>query len=327
MVDTKTPSRSNKQSEPKVGKQKYYAIENTLKSNQDNVIIGQFDTTANRPMQGSYEAVMKPASYLIPNFSRVWGKRVKDQKNNYSGECVFDKPWGEGDGYESIEIRFAKNSTSLDKQYQESKGIKVPDEDLFIEISADISYVDVPKEPVKALFFSICSLNGDSVCRNPSADVMFHNYDPQRVVNQQLKSFELETDAMNLVKQAKDDEDVAYVLADMFGISSQIVHEDIVTALMTKMRSNPANFLKTVQDTVEAYKSMLFKAERYGILGTGTPGLIQIKKGEGYDILFDEVDSPDDQKVEWIMSGVFSSAVYDKIQQISNEVTAFEQKN
>lgn len=296
---------------------KYQAIENVVSGNKDKAWVGEWDERANKPANGAIEVEIKPGTYLIPNFSIVWGKRVIDAKTkNATGEVLFDKPWGSSgeEGYEAIEIRYAKNCSSLDRRYQDQVKISVKDEDTVMEISAEVSYVSTTIEPAKAKFFEVCSLNGDSICRNPEADIMFRNYNPDAKVRQQMKDFDQETDAMNIVRDAKNNEEMANVLADIFGLDARHTHADIISGLMSKMKVNPIKFLTTVEETMKAYSKMLKRAVETGILGVDTPGIIQLRNGEAYDILYEDLgDVAPEKKTDWLMSRLFEAEVYDNI--------------
>lgn len=311
------------------GKTKYYAVENVNKSNTDKVIIGNFDLSSKQPAQGSFEAEIKPGTYTIPNYSLVWGKKIYDSKDKslLTGECLFDKAWGEGEGYEAVEIQYARNSNSILKAYHQAKNIKLKDEDMHIEVSSEISYVNEQVEPAKALFLKTCSLNKSSICRNPEAGVLLQEYDPNNIVNREIDDFEMQTKAMQIVLDAKNNTEVANILADMLLGDSGIGHEDIIKSLMLKMKSNPSKFLKTIEDTISYYESMLHKAKQYGIIGIEKDGLIQVKSNGGYDILFQDVEATEDKKISWMVSNFMIVEFYDKIVEVSKLVSDFEKQN
>lgn len=314
------------------GANRYYAAENILRSNEDSVIVGHFDKQTQRPAPGYVEAKMKPGLYSIPNYSLVWARRVLDKANKATGELIFDQPWGEGgSAYEAVGIRYLKSMSSLDLQWQNEKGAKVSDDDMFLELSADITYIDGKVDPMRKLFFQVCSLNKDSICRNPEAGIMFGEYDAGKFVRIEMDKFDIDVKAMNIISDARVDEDRAIVLGNMFGLDTKKPHEEIVGDLLLKMKSNPLVFLQSIDEIVNNMRKNIVFAKDNGIVGLEHPNVIQIKNvnHDGYDILFSDVPvNSAEEKIEWMLSDVLtSSTTYDNILKIVETVAAFQKLN
>jgi len=305
---------------------KYDTFESVNSNNRGEVYYGTIDRSTGRPSSNVEKAEVKTASYLIPNYSSVWGKRVVDNKTGKpTGEIFFDKPWGEGgsDGYESVRIRYAKNCSSIDEQYQKAINITIADEDVAIEVSGELTYVDPKKDPAKSLFMNVCSLNRDSTCRNPEADVLFGNYDLDKIISRELNQFDIEEKAMAIIREARDDNEYSAILAGILGINSAMPPLEILNTLITKMKSNHALFVKAVEDGEENVRKVVKEAVSKGVLLLDNPGVIQLKNGDVYDVLFGDigVEISAEQKLEWLYTECTKDAkVYDGVLLISQRL-------
>ncbi len=308
---------------------RYYTVDNILRGNEDSVIIGNFDRATQRPSPGFVEAKMKPGVYSIPNHSLVWAKRILDKNSQPTGELKFDEPWGNGSGYEAVQIRYIKSCKSLDFEFQKTKKIVIQDEQMFLDLSAELTNIDGKVDPMLKMFFEVCSLNKDSICRNPDAGIMFGEYDANKFVKTQMNEFDIEVQAMTYINEAKNDEESAFILGAIFGMDTKQQPMVIVGDLIVKMKSNPSLFVKTIDEIVNNMRKNMKFAYENGILGLDNPNVIQLKNGVGFDILFSDVPvSSAEEKIDWVLSQVLmSSSSYDGIIKIVEQVSAYQNQN
>jgi hypothetical protein len=291
------------------------------------VEFGKLNKTTGMPQGETTKAFMAVGAILVLNFSRAWGKRVlptgvkaKNEGSiqatdpNYRGEIEFLK-WGASGG-ELIEIRYLKNSTSLDKQYQDVvQKLKPTDEDVYVILRHGDNEFDEEREPQKARFLQVCAYNRDSVYKDPTIwDWDFFESTDEADAVTKRSDLLTRNLASNTVLEASNE--TLAVLATIFGEDARKLDKRLSEILVDKAEKDPKEFLAQI----DRYKNnaglkLRDAMEQQLIDVTGTKGIGYTGK-DGLPKELPTEGSTGAAKLEWVIANLLSPEVFEMVSEV-----------
>jgi len=253
----------------------------------------------------------------IPNFSRVWGKREKDKKDQPTGVITF-LPWGDADGH-VIEIRHLKAAQSLDKQFQDNVlKVKPQDEELEIRLKLGINDFDTVIDAGIINMLKHHTMNINNKSRNPSlmqVDV-FEEYNGSQRVESKQSAQKKRREAEDYINDAVGDTERLAILAHMFDLDAKLQDDILEEKLFDIVEESIDQFLYVIEKAKEKAGIELTEAKEEGILFGQDGGEITIRiEGKALPLVQDLIQEGDDV-VTFLLNKLTTPKVYDAVQLI-----------
>lgn len=283
---------------------------------------GLLDKNSGQPTANVNKVNLPVGRILIPNFSRVWGKRVIDQQTSqtgrsttvqtqsasvtdpkYRGKIEFMEYGAEGG--EMIDIRFLRNSSSLDKQYQDVvQKVKATDEDAFIALQQGMNDFSETTEALLIQMLKVHSLMHESPSRdNTMTDYDMVTYDAEKRNKSRIEKVNIRNTAEGYVLDAANNKDKTYILAVLFNIETQMQDNVIIEKLLDRAGEFPERFVEVINQYQKKIHIMLQDADDADVIDIEPQGAIHMSdlKG-GKDILIRNAEGRGVEKIKAVVS-------------------------
>lgn len=304
-------------------KNKYFSII-AGRIEPQKVQLGFLNKKSMLPEGQTQEVSIAVGAVMVPNFSRVWGRRVTEKSKpgdrsvnytdrDYKGRIEFLE-WGDDKG-EQIDIRFLNQTTSLDKQYQEQVlKLQAGENDVFITLRQGMNDFDQRRDATLVEMLKHHSLNGSNKSRNPnSVEYDFVEYSAE-TRQSQIQKIETRREAESIVLDAQKDDARMAVVSTIFGLDVQAQDDELFNVLMLRVQKDPAQFLSVIQ----LYKQGVLDTMHYlleeQVLDLETEGEIAIVKGGKRVVLLDEVEGDKNAKKLYLVNSILEPEVFEAIQ-------------
>lgn len=301
---------------------KYYTIKVGRFDGQE-VEIGHVDKLG-IPKGPTAKAIAPPGNSVIPNYSRIWGKRELTKEGKPSGKF---KPmaWGD-DGGEVIEIRYLKKCKSLDKLYQDLNGIKPGEEDADIDLMHGLFDIDPEIEPMLVEMLKLHSYNEDSPCKDPSQVFsVYHEYDEKKEATLVIKKDKTLVNAMNQVFEAEENTEQLRVLAKVCGLDDRKQNNVLLTELLMLAKNQPEKFLENRAWYQQQVQNVLLRGVDFGLLDLEAYGKINLLTSSGGTVVPNIPQNiKPEKKLEYVIENAFDPAIFDGIERIKEAINEKE---
>lgn len=301
--------------------QKYFTIIAGRKE-PATALQGTLDKKTGMPTPNTNKVLLPVGRILVPNYSRVWGRRVIDPQTSTTGKSTTVSPpsvavsdpkyrgkiefleYG-AEGGEMIEIRYLRNSSSLDKQYQDTvQKIKPTDEDAFIALQQGINDFSEATEALLIQFLTHHSLMHESISRdNTMTDYDMVVYDAGKRNKSRIEKVVIKNTAEGYVLDAAGNKEKTHILASIFNIDTQLQDDIIVEKLLDRANEFSERFVEAINQYQKKAHILLQDADDAGVIDIEPQGAIHIVdlKG-GKDILISNVDSRGIEKIKQVVA-------------------------
>jgi hypothetical protein len=308
---------------------KYYTILAGRKE-PAKVLQGALSKSSGQPTGDVQKVSVVVGAIVLPNYSRVWGRRIAsgsrgDSKSMqvtdraYTGEIEF-LVWGDPKG-EAIEIRYLRQSQSLDKQFQEQiQKLKPADngDDAFINLQQGLNNFSEREEKMKALMLKHHTLNYSNPSRDPSNnDYDFVEYDSKSRNKSRVEKLSIKNEVNNFVLSLRDDNgnpdsSKVRILAAIFNLDSQLDDGVLLEKILDKGEDMPVEFLKTITDYKHKVDILLEDAVDMKVIEFKKNSVMVIEDEKTTTLLRDiEGADEKDQRI-WLVQQVLANVtVYD----------------
>lgn len=305
------------------------------------VLQGTLNKTTGLPDPNAQKVAVVVGQILIPNYSRVWAKRIISnppagvKKNDYisvshkdyRGEIEFLE-YGEPGG-EEIDIRFLPNSGSLDKLYQDTvQKLLVQQEDAVIMLMQGVNNFDPKTQSMKIQMLKHHGLNRDNKSRNPlNIDWDFFEYNSASHRADKVKALEVQALANEYVINAKNDNKKLQILAEIFRIDTMTQNEDIVDMLADKAKDNPALFIKTITDYQHAMTILLSDGVKDGMIKITKEGRLSVVTENGEERIIDGIEGEGRDKIAWLVSkALVDPSIFASLKEVDKQLTTLRKQ-
>lgn len=283
---------------------------------------GQLSKTTGQPGPNVTKVSLPVGRILVPNFSRVWGKRVIDQQVSKTGNSVTVQeqsasvadPKYRGkiefleygaEGGEMIEIRYLRNSSSLDKQYQDVvQKIKPTDEDAFISLQQGMNDFNESTEPLLVQMLKVHSLMHDSPSRDATmTDYDMITYDAEKRNKSRIEKVNIRNTAEGYVLDAANNKGKTHILAVLFNIEVKTQDDVIIEKLLDRATEFPEKFVDVINQYQKKVHILLQDADDAQVVDIEPQGAIHMSdlKG-GKDILIRNVEGRGVEKIKFVVA-------------------------
>lgn len=232
---------------------------------------GELNKDSGLPVGPTTKVKIQIGGIAIPNFSKVWAKRIKDKKDQPTGELEFLK-WNTPGG-ESVQIRYLEGINTLDKVYQTTvlKMIFSEEEQnqiAYINLDIGVNDFDVAvADPMLLEMLRHHTYNGDNESRNPnSSEVHFNIYDPKKLNSGKIGQMKLDQRANDIVMSAEQDSARLEILAGMFELDPRAQEEVLFNELLEILDDNKKKILDVVDHHKTIFNRIITKLEDSGDL-------------------------------------------------------------
>ncbi len=305
-------------------------------------IVATPDPKTGNPVGDIIEVTKQLGAHQIINRCTVWARRVmadgslpKDDKGNelsmeandprYKGRLEFLK-WNESKtGAQAIQVRYLRQSSSLDYEYQtvvQKLTTRVEDGTDFITLPPGENQFDPNKEALLIKFLQVHAQNRDSVSKNPDPMIKGYTYfekTEKDADSRFIKHKEASLDAGLLVKELSSDSGKIKNLFEIFvqsnvdfgSVTMLSPNNDIYTALLKYSESQPEDMMKRI----DRYKSELQKrfefAKSYNALDVTKDGVIGLTVEGKPNIVF-EVEGKGSKMIDYVVTNFVDPVIYER---------------
>lgn len=251
--------------------EKYFSIivKGSLSSEAEE---GELDKVSGLPSGPTSKIKLQVGGMAIPNSSKVWAQRVKDKKDQPTGELKF-LPWRHKDG-ELVQIRYLEGVGTLDKIYQDTVlkvGPKTQDDEkeiAYIDLSIGVNDFNVEvTDPMLIEMIRHHTYCENNESRNPSSkEIHFAIYDPKNINSNKVEKMRLDKEAQDIILSAETDSRRAEILAVVFELDPRSQHEVLFNNLLDILEDDKKRVLDAVNFHKSRFKHLLTKLEEAGDL-------------------------------------------------------------
>lgn len=282
------------------------------------VQVGYLD--ASGQPQNAQKAYISKAGTAVPNYSRVWGKLVRNKKEELTGEIQF-LPWNHAEG-EVVEIRHLPTFTSLSVLYQKEKKAVLRDENAELNFSIGVNNYDRIKDKMLIMMLEHHYQNSENESRDPSVPVAFSTYDPDKITRRKTTDIQRRQQAENIVIGANYDDKALMILAALFNGIDPRQQQDILFAELMDEAQNYAHFLDVMDFHRAELEEILEKALEINLIDC-TENSILIMKNGVKEFLIQGIE-PSKEGVKYSVLQVFyKPEIFDKLQTLKAALKTF----
>jgi hypothetical protein len=302
------------------------------------------------PTGEQMERYVQVGTNQLINQARVWARRVigkpgeKETKTalpdggeiqfntvGYRGELEFLE-WGTGNGH-AIEIRYLKQSTSLDFDYQEQvQRLKLDPNTFspFIEFKSGKNEFDNKKEALLIQFLKVYPRNRDSVYKNPDPQVKGYSYyevTDEHVDRTSIKRIEGGAEAVTIVKDLSARPEKLRNLFKILGKSkiggATILSGDleIYKSVIEYADEKPTEFFALIDAYKKGVMDDFEKAKSYKVLDLTKDRHIALIIDSKPVLITSEAEGKGEKMINWMIENCYEEEVY-KATQILKEVVS-----
>lgn len=281
-----------------------------------------------KPKGTPVDITIEKAGCAVPNYSRVWGRLLrhgtKANPGELNGEFETAK-WGSNlEGYGIIELRFLPTFSSLSKEYQELKKVKLQDKDAEINLMVGVNDFDAITDARKIKFLELHYQNGSNECRDPSVPVAFETYDPTAIKRRTITEIQKKQEAQNMVIAANYDPEALEILASLFDDIDPRQQNDILfNTLMDRATESHGQFLLVVEHYRKLYEEILEKSKEVGLIDVDPLNSIFIKKEGGSDVLLEEIECGAMKKELYIIQHYYEPKFFNALTKLKRELAKY----
>lgn len=309
------------------------------------VIVATPDRNTGMPTGDPIEVYKSPGVVQLINRARVWARRVQPDGKlpvlngteqplevndpRYRGTLEFLK-WGDMKvGAQAIEIRYLKQSSSLDYDYQrviQKIETKVEDGTDFIYLNPGENKFDDQKEALLVQLLKVYPQNRESVSKNP--DPQFKGYTYVEITNESrnkslVEQEEKALDAGILIKnmstkpvylrnlldviQSSGSENENPILQSVNHLSTD---GQIYESLLFFAKANPTGLMAHINSHKERIKDRLSYAESFKALDDTKAGFVAINVNGTPEIIWIDVPEKGKKWLEWVLDNWMTEEVY-----------------
>lgn len=282
------------------------------------VQVGFLDESG-KPKDESITAYIEKAGTAVPNYSRIWGKRgeIKEKgKETVSDGTITPLKWGDPDGY-VIEIRYLKSSTSLDKEFQERKKLRVTDRDAEIDLSVGVNNFDPVREKMLCLMLSLHYQNAANESREPGIPVAFETYDPNKITMRKTTDVQARQEVELIVINANEEgEGSLEILASLFTGMDPRQQTDILFNELMEMTQTFGFFQTVLDHHRDEYRQLIENAKELALIDVSPADAIHLTVEGKRDILIGNIDSGKLTNVAYVMKYFYKPEYFNKLQSL-----------
>lgn len=278
-----------------------------------------------KPIGTPTVAYIERAGTAVPNYSTVWAKRTLETKTKEpTGELTF-LPWEHPDG-QLIELRYLKNSMSLDKEFQEKKKMRVSDDDAEIPLFVGINnYEDTPSNRMLIMMLTYHYQNDANECRPPGTAVAFSTYDSNKITKLRTDDIQRRQEVELIVMHANDETDQALeILASLFSGIDPRQQKDVLFEELMNMTPNFGFFLNVLSHHRDEYRDLLNKAKDIELIDVTPSDAIYIRLNGAKEILLQDIKSGIDEKVMYVLKFFYKPEYFNALQKLKEAYKKFE---
>lgn len=290
---------------------------------------GDFNKTTGQPAGQTTKIKVELGAVSIPNFSRVWAKRLRDKKEALTGELEFLK-WGEKGG-EMVQLRYLEGVPSLDKHFQKTvMKIEQSEEEInetaYINLNIGVNDFKTDVDPLFITFLTHHTYNEDNESRKPSnTNAIFAIYNAERVTKNKVEEMRQKQRAQNYIISAEGETDRLLVLANMFELDQHLQNEVLFNQLLEILEDEPKRVLDVVKHHETKFRTLLQSLEDEGVIVEHEADLIEVIDNKR-DFLYKGIDQKD--KIGYLVNNLTDPAVYDvydRVKKINEQLLALLQ--
>src|ERR1700761_8078130 len=296
---------------------KYFSI--IVKGKESSVAEeGNINKSTGLPDGPTTKIKLQVGSIAIPNFSKVWAQRIKDKKDQPTGELKF-LPWMHKDG-ELVPIRYIEGINTLDKHYQETVlKIKLSEEELnnTAYINLDIGVNDFNVQEMDPMFRSM--LEHHTYCednesrKKTSREIHYAIYNPAKMNANKIQQMRENQKAQSIVLSAEGDSVRLEILAGVFELDPMAQDEVLFNQLLEILEDEPKRILEVYKFHQARFTHILTKLEDGGDIAY-TENEIVLTMDHTREVLLGEIPKKDIKN--YLIEGILEPeifAVYDKL--------------
>jgi hypothetical protein len=294
---------------------------------------GQLSKTTGQPTGTVQNVTMAVGAILIPNYSRVWARRLSDDPKieskkksvamtdaSYRGKMEFLE-WGDDAG-EPIEIRYLQNHNTLDMQYQNVVLKARPrDEDAFLRLDQGLNNFDGDVEKILVDMFSHHSLMLDNKSKDPTlTDFDIVAYDSSKRNKSKIEQITTINTAHGYILDADKNASKTTILAKIFNIESRQQPDVIIEKLLEKAEAFPQEFVDIINMFKQKAEVIMEDALGLDVIDLDSDNIVRIitENRNGKDVLLKDTEGKGKDKIKWMISEILSSLevynAYEKIE-------------
>lgn len=306
--------------------EKYFSIivDGRLSSEAEE---GNLDKNSGLPDGPTTKIKLQVGGTAIPNFSKVWAKKIIDKTTKtYQGQLEF-LPWGT-EGGESVQIRYLEGINTLDKVYQTTVlKLTFSEEETNANayISLDIGVNDFNVDETDPMFIEMLkhhTYNGDNPSRNKtSKEIHFHIYDPKKMNGNKVDQMRKDKLAQDIILSAENDSARLAILAGMFELDPRSQDAVLFNELLEILEDDKKRVLDVVDFQKNRFEFLLKKLEDAGDLAYSGQDLV-LTIDHDRDVLLNDFEVKN-----WILHlkdnlldpDIF--AVYQKVLEVDKQLT------
>lgn len=292
---------------------KYFTIM-VLGSTPSEVEEGFLNKTTGLPDGKTEKMKLEVGVIHIPNFSRAWA--YQELKNGVpTGRLVFTK-WGET--YKEgkvehqcrpVEIRYLRNSTSLDKQYQDQVlKIMVRDEDAQLSLVNGLNDYNTVVEAPLVEMIKYHTFNKDNKSRDPyNKEMLYSEYNPANLNTKETSDIRRRNKAELIILDAEGNDERLVVLANLFELDPQSQSDILFNELLEEVK-NFDQFLKVIDVTKERFRFVLenLKANKKLEFNEGD---VVLTIDNTREALYTGINVED--KIQFLVEGILEPDIYE----------------
>lgn len=292
--------------------EKYYSI--IVDGKPADVEVG-FLGDDGRPNADTKKAQIFIGETAVPNYSVVWGIQDRDPKTNQlrNGSIKYLK-WGHPDGYR-IEIRLLPNCSSIDLEYQRDikKLVKLRNDDAEIPMFVGVNNFKFGTDTTKIGFLKVHYQNGSNESRDPAAQIVFYDYDSEKINSPQVLDIELRQKAELIVLKARHNNEALDILGSLFHVDIKQQPDQVFRQLIEKT-VNFKHFLEVMDLHRTGYELMVNKSISLGLLDLEPVDAIFIVKDDKKDKFLDDMPADQQQKVLELVTNYYEPKYFSALQ-------------
>jgi len=280
---------------------------------------GDLNKSTGLPIGKVNKIKLRPGQVSIPNFSKVWGRKILDKKTEKPTGNIEFLEYGTKGG-ELIPIRYIEGCSSLDKHYQINVlKLDFSDEEDFINayINLDAGINDFKNTEDNALFLDFLQHHTyceDNKSRNPKKDVVFKLYNPQNINKMKIDSFKDRQKAAEYIMASENDEKKLAVLARLFEIDGDRQDAVIFGELFEILEDDYKRVINVIDINRARFKNILQDLADKGVLLVEEDDVISNIDGER-EFLIKGIDSKD--KIKHLVDEFLTLEVFEVYQKVS----------
>lgn len=305
--------------------QKFYTIMVGGKEPAE-VLVGYLNKDNGQPDGNEVRAKIGVGLDVIPNYSKIWGKRgvAKDGKPDGT---IKPLSWGDNAG-ESIEIRWLPNSNSLDKLFQiNTQKLTIQDKDAEISLKLGINKFDYKNQKMLIEFLKLHTYNGDNKSRDPdNTNVNYVEYNPSNKIKANTNKIHMRRLAEEYVLDCENDDDMLAILAAIFDLDQRDTTEVLYETLLQKAMDDPQTFIFIVNHKKDKARIDLQAAADANIIDFSLSGAIQLRNGVKKNTVIDGLEELKDQEeiISFLVKNLTVPKYHEAIYKITKKLTELQ---